>query len=61
MDYETCSSCNGLGSYEYWGTYYRCPVCGGKGYLEPPIEEVRDLYHEEIDRRLEEGEIPDAA
>ena len=30
----TCSSCNGLGVYEYWGTIYWCPVCEGKGYYD---------------------------
>jgi len=35
-----CTACNGLGSYEYWGTVYRCPVCGGLGYdPEAPDDE----------------------
>lgn len=34
----TCTSCNGLGTYEYWGTVYRCPVCEGRGYDDEPEE-----------------------
>lgn len=45
-----CTACNGLGSYEFWGTYYRCHVCGGTG-VDPDAP----------DEDWEEEEEPEAA
>lgn len=41
-----CTACNGLGTYEYWGTVYRCEVCGGRGDDGEP-EDWEDYYEEE--------------
>ena len=46
-----CTACNGLGSYEFWGTYYRCYVCGGTG-VDPDAPDPEDW---------EEGDEPEAA